>query len=320
MKRIAAMAALAVVAAVGARADLTLRHTFSFQLPSYLPPEVKAQVQQQIDAALTKEMVVHIKGDKVYASYGPLLGITDFSKNELTLLNPKTRQYASIPLDQYADRFGKAMAPPPLPPAAQQLLESLKVDVQNKKTGQIAMIEGIRAEESLITISMELPSAGAASAMRMEMRVWSASPDEIRRVPALKEMADYAARTRRALDPAEMLTKGFEQMPGLGAQLRGPLEQLTRINSNLVVRMRMGLFIPAMSQMVQLAQNPPANFDPNAPITEYRMDLAEISTAAVPDSTFAIPKDYMQAPFEEMVKALRQAPPTVPAPVPARKQ
>jgi hypothetical protein len=320
MKRTAALAALAVVAAMGARADLTLRHTFSFQLPSYLPPDVKAQVQKQIDAAVTKEMVVHVKGEKAYASYGPMLGITDFSKNELTLLNPKTKQYATIPLDQYADRFGKAMAPPALPPAAQQLLESLKVDVQNKKTGKVAMIEGIRAEESLITISMELPSSGAAGAMRMEMRVWSATPDEIRRVPALKEMADYAARTRRALDPAEMLTKGFEQMPGVGAQLRAPLEQLTKINSNLVVRMRMGLFIPAMTQMVQLSPNPPAGFDPNAPITEYRMDLAEVSTASVPDSTFAIPKDYTAAPFEDIVKAMRQVSPAVPAPPPARKQ
>jgi hypothetical protein len=189
------------------------------------------------------------------------------------------------------------------------MLQGLRFDVETKKTGQIGLVQGIQAEESVVTLSMQMPAAGAASAMRLEMRYWIAQPGEIRRVPALQELADYAERTRRAMDPTEMLQKVFAQMPGFGEQLRASIQELQKANSGLALKVHTAIYVPAMAQALQLAPQGAAGVDPNAALAEFQMDLADISTAALPDSLFVVPADYKAAPFEELMKAMIQAPP-----------
>ena len=74
------------------------------------------------------------------------------------------------------------------------------------------------------------------------------------------------------------------------------------------------VYLPAIAQSLQLAPQPPAGFDPNAPLAESDMDVAELSTDAVPDSVFVVPADYQTAPFEELIKSAMAAPPLVAAP------
>ncbi len=295
-------------------ADLTLRHKMEIKFASFLPPEVQAQARQQGGAALPNEMVVQIKGDKTLTNSGPLLGITDYGRGEITLLNPKTKQYATVPLAEYPGRIADAQKPPALPPQAQAMLLGLRFDVETKKTGQIGLVQGIQAEESVLTLSMQMPSAaGAASSMRLEMRYWIAQPGEIRRVPALQELADYAERTRRAMDPSEMVQKLFSQMPGFGEQLRASIQELQKASSGLVLKLHTAIYVPAMAQALQLAPQGAAGVDLNSALAGFQMDLADISTAALPDSLFAVPADYKAAPFEELMKAMIQAPPPLPA-------
>jgi hypothetical protein len=301
-------------------ADLTLRHKMEIKFASFLPPEAQAQARQQAGAALPNEMVVQIKGDKTYTNSGPLLAITDYGRGAITLLNPKTKQYATVPLAEYPDRIAASQKPPAIPPEAQAMLQGLRFDVETKKTGQIGLVQGIQAEESVLTLTMQMPTAGAASAMRLEMRYWIAQPGEIRRVPALQELADYAERTRRAMDPAEMLQKVFAQMPAFGEQLRASIQELQKANSGLVLKLHTAIYVPAMAQALQLAPQGAAGVDPSAALAEFQMDLADISTAALPDSLFAVPTDYKAAPFEELMKAMIQAPPPLPAPQPKRGQ
>jgi len=193
------------------------------------------------------------------------------------------------------------------------MLQGLRFDVETKKTGQIGLVQGIQAEESVVTLSMQMPAvAGAASAMRLEMRYWIAQPGEIRRVPALRELADYAERSRRAMDPSEMLQKVFAQMPGFGEQVRASIQELQKANNGLVLKLHTAIYVPAMAQALQLAPQGAAGVDPNAALAEFQMDLADISTATLTDSVFAVPADYQPAPFEELVKAMIQAQPQVP--------
>ena len=64
--------------------------------------------------------------------------------------------------------------------------------------------------------------------------------------------------------------------------------------------MHMAGYMPAVAQMFQTMQK---EGDPNAPLFEISMNLAELSTGAVPDSVFLAPADYETAPLEEMLKS-----------------
>jgi hypothetical protein len=308
---------LVVAAASTARADLTLRHTLSFHFASFLPPEMEAQVRQQMNAALPQQTVVRIKGGRVYSSFGPLFTITDYGQNRVTLLNPKTREFAAVPLDEYFDRVAAAPQIPALPPEAQRLLASVSFDVQTHKTGQMSLIQGIRAEQNVLTVSVNMPGGpqGAPSALKLEMQFWVAQADEIRRVPALRELADYAERARRAFDPAATLAKLFARMPGLSDSLRTPIEQLAQANGSLVLKLGGAVYIPALAQLLAFSGKAPDGIDPYGPFAEYQMDLAEISTAPIDDAVFTVPAGYQPAPLEKLIQAEIQMPsPTAPKP------
>lgn len=142
------------------RADLTLRYSIDVKMGGAVPPALVETVKQQLAATLPKERMIRIKGDRTLTDLGPLTGIVDNAGAEITLLNPAAKQYARIPVVDYAAAFQSAV---PISLAARQALERLKLDVQSSSTGQMAMVFGIRAEEHLTTItaSMDLPGAAA---------------------------------------------------------------------------------------------------------------------------------------------------------------
>jgi hypothetical protein len=151
------------------------------------------------------------------------------------------------------------------------------------------------------------------------MRSWVAQAVEIRRVPALRELAEYTDRSMRALDPSEFLTKALAALPGFGEQLGDTLGKLAKTNGGLTLKVSTAVYMPAISQLLQLAAGgAPAGFDPDRPLAEAQTDVAEISTAAVPESAFTVPSGYQAAPFEEVVRATIQTPVAIPPVRPAR--
>jgi hypothetical protein len=306
-----------------APADVTLRQTSTVKLPSFIPPEFQAQMRDQLQDSMPAETLLQIRGDKAYASYGPLAAIADYGRNEVTLLDPKGKRFASVPLAEFGDRFAAALKAAVSRAAGQPLAQNLHFDVATKKTGQVGPIQGIQAEESLTEITIEmppmtqapggLPGEAALSSMRLEMRSWVAQAAEIRRVPALKELADYTGRSMRALDPSEFLTKALAALPGFGEQLGETLGKLAKTTGGLTLKVSTAVYMPAISQLLQLAAGgAPAGFDPDGPIAEALTEVAEISTGTVPDSAFAVPSDYQPAPFEEVVRASIQTPVAIP--------
>lgn len=307
---------LLVLTAQTGFADLTIHSTVEFQFAPYLPPQVRTQLQQQVTGAFSGDSVLRLKGDKCYNNR-MLTSIVDYGRNEVTVFNPQTRQYATVPISEYADRFGALQKAPVLPPGAQDMLQRLKIDVETKKTGQTAAIQGVRTEESLITISMQLPDPqAAASALRMEMSFWAAQADEIRRVPALQELADYSARSKRTFDPVDMIQKLFTALPGMSDQLRSSLAALTQADSGFPLKFEMRVYIPAMTQALQLAPQQPAGVDFSAPFIAMTMNLTSISNDPIPDSQFAVPQNYQAVSFEQLAQSLIPAPPRVPAAAP----
>lgn len=121
-----------------------------------------------------KERVVRIKGDKTQTTSGRLTIVTDNATGEITLLNPAGKQYARIPLTEFAAALQKAV---PLSGAAQQTLQSLKFDIDNKKTGQTGMVAGFRAEERLMTMAISMPDVSVTSGLVSSGLYWGGPPD-----------------------------------------------------------------------------------------------------------------------------------------------
>jgi TonB family protein len=172
--------------------------------------------------------------------------------------------------------------------------------VKTSKTGQTETIQGIRTEENLLAILMELT---AGLQMRTEIHLWAVSADELQRTPAMRELAAWMARSKRGFDPVEMMTKSLAAMPGMGEKLRGPVQEMLKTGSGAVMRMRTSTYMPAMTAAMGGADQP---------VVEVAMDLAELSEAAIPDSRFGVPAGYETAAMEDLLSTLFpsvQAPP-----------
>jgi hypothetical protein len=318
-RRLAFAALIALYASQAARADITIRRAMSVTFGSFLPPEMQAQVQGQMASFIPPENILRIRGDKSYASAGKLIAITEGGSNRVTLLNPATKQYATGSLADYLGRTAASaqaatQSLAALPPEAQQIFQSMKFDVQTNKTGQTSTIQGILAEETVMNLTMSMSMGQAVMpAMRMEMHIWTAQPDELARVGGLKEFADYTARNQSAQDPTEALSKIFGQIPGLGDKFRDVFAQLANKNGGLMLKMSASVYAPVMAQALRQAGQAPAGFDPNAPLAEIHNDLTQLSTATIDDALFTVPADYQSAPLEDLIKAMLPAIPQPPA-------
>ncbi len=273
---------LLLLTGLSARAYLTLRYT----------TESKTQVTTQRTNP-SHERIIRIKGDKTQSTSGALTVIFDNVTGEITLLNPATRQYARMPSADFVAAARKAIAGP-MPATAQLALQNLKFDIENKKTGQMRMVAGFRAEEHLMTMAVSVDVPGAAVApvpvTRVELRTWVASPDESNRIPFLREYAAYVERALAMFNTDEQVQNTFRQIPGLGEKVRAAIEETSKDPGSLTVKIQATVSMPAAG--------------PNAPLIELRTDLVGVSTDAIDDSVFEVPADYQMASSEEIFKAL----------------
>lgn len=301
------------------RADLTLRYSQDLKMGTGLPAAATAAVASQLQN-LGKERRIRIKDDRSVSDIGGLVGISDNAKGEITLLNAATKQYATLALPELLTAMQSAVA---VPAAVQQMLQNLQFEVQSTKTGQTGMVAGFRAEERLTTMTASMNAAGAAGAalLRLEMHTWIASPEEVSRIPAVREYAAYAQTALRAFDPAEQIQKLFAQIPGFADKLRGAVAELSADPGSLTVQTQQKMYMPIMAQLAQLqpTAGAPAT-DPNAPIMEMTSRLIEISSDPIDDSVFTVPPDYRKASPEEILKALKPATAAPPAPTAVREQ
>src|SRR5205807_206148 len=83
---------------------------------------------------------------------------------------------ATSALAEYADKMKAAM--PAMPPEAQNMFQNLKVDVKTDKTGKTEVIKGIKTEEMIVTMAMEMPGPMPAMGITIEMHLWATTPDE----------------------------------------------------------------------------------------------------------------------------------------------
>ncbi len=289
-------------------ADVSIRYETTLTPAAALQP-MMAQLLKAAEASSTS---IRMKGNQGYTTAGSLVEIFDFTKQEVTLVDPAHKTFATLPASQLGDKVAAAMpqADSKQTQAIQDAMGSIKANIESKVTGNTAEIQGVRSEEREVTITMDLPvPAGPAQngpGVKIVLHVWSATKEEALRVPAIRELTGYQAWQRYMVDPAASLNKLLGKMPGMSNTI-GPLLNDLFKNQSVVMRTQMDMYMPLLAEMAKnMAKNGPtlAAIDPNAPLIEMKQEAVELSTAPVDASLFEIPKDYTAAPVEDMVREM----------------
>jgi len=304
----------ALALAAGLRADVTIRYQNDFQPAASLQP----LLQQMFKAAQANGSgtEIRMKGGKSYTVTGGWTQIVDFTKQEVTILDPAHKTYATFPVSELADKMTAAMpqSAPQQSQALENVMSQIKVATDTKITGHTDTILGVEAEEREVTVSMDLPlppamqQPGGGPAIKLVMHIWTAKPDETMRNPAIRELAGYSQWQKYALNPAGMLEKITGKFPGVANALKPMFEELFK-NSGVMMRNRVEMYMPFVAtlakQMSAQGQGKAMpNIDPDAPLMVMNQEVAELSSAPVDAALFEVPKDYTSAPPGDVIKNL----------------
>ena len=304
--------ALAVLAAPALRADVTIRYQSEFKPSAALQPLLGPFMKA---AQAGSEQSVRMKGSKAYTTAGNWIQIFDFVKEEVTLIDPAHKTFATLPVSQLADKMAGALPQPATAQTSdvQQALASIKSHVDSKATGKTAEIQGVQAEEREVTITLDLPMPASTNqtgpSVRLVMHIWTAKKEEALRVPAIRELTGYQAWQKYVMNPAGMLDKMFGKMPGMSNTM-GPMFDELYKNPSVILRMHMEMYMPLLAALARQkagqGQAAPA-IDPDAPFMEMNQEVAELSSAPVDASLFEIPKDYAAVAANEMIREMVKA-------------
>src|SRR5215831_10193066 len=109
---------LGLCAAQAGRADLTLRYTYTYKMGSFLPPQALDAMKQQLGNRIGDGITLQIKGDRVYTSMGHMFAVTDYAKGEIAVVDPETKRFAIVPIDDYMAKMLAAQKLQAMPPDA----------------------------------------------------------------------------------------------------------------------------------------------------------------------------------------------------------
>jgi hypothetical protein len=152
--------AMFFLAAQAGWADLTVRFQTMVTFGPGVPSSLVDVAKRQMGAMMPSELIQRVKGNRCSTSGVAVGTITGNGRGEVTLLNAATKQFTTLSFADYSADIAKPMPEQPIPEAARQMLQSLKFDVHLKKNGPDQSNWGIRAEESLIKLSMDMPAPG----------------------------------------------------------------------------------------------------------------------------------------------------------------
>lgn len=306
-------------------ADVTLTYKVENKLSPSLPPAFAQTLGAAHILSAPSGRKVAVKGGKIFANTSVADMIADLPNDKLTLLNSANKNYVTIPVSQYAEQLAGSV--PKLPAGMQTLLASIKLTVNSKLTGRTAEIQGIQAEEHEIVLSLGIPMGQGAGAplspvMKIVLQLWRAKPDEIAHNPALQEFVASGFLGLSGANPAESIQKMLSQFPSIADSVAAFSKEVIDTHSvTLRTHAEVSMPILAMLSRGGAASAAPAA-DPNAPIMEINEELASISTAPIPDSTFSVPDGYTAVPLVDFMSAMMPKPPApkpAAAPTPAGK-
>jgi hypothetical protein len=303
------LAGLIALVVVSLHADVTLRYKSEVKMNSSLPPAIAQQATAGMtNGAMPTDITMLLKNGKGSSSAGVATSIVDFTKQTITMLDKDGKRYATLPANDLADQMAAAM--PAMPDQAKAIMATMKSHFTSKASGATATIAGMESEERQMELTIDAPAMAnvpEGPMMKMVMHIWTAKKSEVMKNPAVRELAGYNLYAYATMNPVTMLQKMFAQMPGFGDAFTGLMKEMQGSGTAVVTRMQVEMFMPMIAAMAK--QNPQmaamlGGFDGESPLMTMTQDVAELSTAAVPDAAFQIPEGYKEAPAADVVKAM----------------
>jgi hypothetical protein len=250
----------------------------------------------------------YFKGQKMMIATGDIATVIDFDAQTVTTINNAQKTYD---VKKFSDMVSADV--------------SADITLDVKETGQKKSVNGFNASEMLITMGVDTDSArGPAMKMQMELDMWVSSE-----VPGVSDLNAFYQRNLKMFPwNALMGSSGNASMEKAMVQLQRKMAGMNGVPVQQIVRIRPGdgsqTQMPQMPQMTpqQAAQMQAAMEQlskqggagaaaaqqmmgrmggmgrgaaaPSEPLIEMTNDASAFSSAAVPDSVFAIPAGYKQ--------------------------
>ena len=232
--------------------------------------------------AAAADRTVRLKGNRARFVIGNLPALADFGKQELTVLDPARKAYATIPLSQFRVRIKAAM--PQMQAALAQMVDPAQIKTATTASRRTATIQGMTAQEGdlTITVTITIPGGDPSSKARMKLavRIWIAAPAEFLHKPALKDLTTFNQWQRYFLDIAGAFPgwhSAFEEMIRSGGVV---------LRTHTEIRMD----VPGIAAADA------------APVMTANEEVSQIASDPIDESLFRIPPDFAPAPFEDLVK------------------
>jgi hypothetical protein len=292
-----------LMAGIAIRADVTVQYSMTMAPGPALPPHAAEQLQKQMkgfDGATR----LQIKGNKARSSGMGSTSITDFDQANITLLDEKTKRFATASQKEFLDAMAERV-PKPRPTDGNEAA-SLKMQTTATKTKRTRQIHDINAEETEILLTAQV--AGMPFEMRTVLSIWAPAAGESDRNPALRELAAYSQRAWTGANVAGMFDKIMGQLPGGSAGMSKFVESMKDVG--LLLEMTATTSMPGMAAALrQMNPNAAAGLPPGGDDVMFTMTqkLEDLSTAELPASMFSTPKEYKAVELMEMVRQLTPA-------------
>lgn len=305
------LSCLAVLIATGpGRADVTISNSAEVNISPLLPPSMADPIKKQLASQIPGNSIWRMKGDKVSMLVDGSLGIIDYGKNTITLIDSANRQYITAPLAGFTALAVKEQT---------QQVEAAKVpgdgmtsSASIRKTGERLVVRDIQTEETLLSMNVDAPnSPNFPGGLKLEMRFWLAAASEVQRIPALRELSAFSTRTKGPANALELVEQLLAPFPGVGVTLRAPMKKILE-SSGPPLQTQIRFYSPMLKQLTDLVlltgQKLPPGADPSGPLGEITVTLTGISNESIPDSVFEIPDGYKALTFSGSADASRPIP------------
>ena len=289
-------------------ADVTVRYQWDMKFSPSMPQQAQEMAKNQL--AGREGMVLYFKDGKGYCKYGNLVTLTDYTNKQITLIDAEHKSYATAGFPDFSDKVAaaaKAMMPS-IPASTQKALAETKTDFTTRSIETSDVILGIQTDERESVFTIEIPG-GTGMSSKMVMQFWTPKTSETMRNAGVRELAGYKLYANQFMNPMEGIRKMFDMIPGMANNVKPMMEEFAGENL-MMLRMKMSNYIQIPPEMLQkMGEHSPfgPNFDPNAPISESTLNLAELSTAPVDAAIFQIPEGFQAAPIEDLVKSAMAA-------------
>jgi hypothetical protein len=262
------------------------------------------------------------------------ISIIDLGSSQITVLNPATKHFATLPLHDYLTTGPSALSAklPPVPPQAQQFFSALQITTETHTAGRTDTVAGVQVEEHTVALTLRIDPSKfppdpahpipaevlplfQTPVLRLEFAFWTPAPGESQRVAALGQIQSFSAVQRQMFSPvAQMQTILAQLPPEIADKLSAASAPFADVKTSL--RTRIVVYLPIVAPVASyLNAHPPQGANPmvmavlegldaSQPLVEMDTEVSELSEGPLDASLFTPPPGYTAQPAAALLQSL----------------